>query len=245
MFGTNGVRFIPGVGADLEFVIKFAECIGTYFSDGEVLVGRDGRLSGEALSLALTSGLMSSGRSVAEAGLVPTPALQYAVKALGYRGGVMVTASHNPAEYNGLKVIGPDGVEINRLDEQKVEKIFRDGSLRRADWKDVGTSRAEPSVIRTYLSGILSKADTGLISGRKFSVVVRPRERRSVPRGAIPPRHARLQGHNHQLDNRRTFPRERARADTRDSGRPQRSGPCRRSGLGGGVRRRRGQGHLL
>jgi len=168
------VRFIPGVSADLEFVIKFAECTGTYFSEGEVLVGRDGRLTGEALSLALTSGLMSSGRSVAEAGLVPTPALQYAVRTLGYRGGVMVTASHNPAEYNGLKIIGPDGVEINRLDEQKVEKIFRDGSLRRADWKDVGTSRAEPSVIRTYLNGILSKADTGLISGRKFSVVVDP-----------------------------------------------------------------------
>src|ERR1039457_5606624 len=59
LFGTNGVRFIPGVSADLEFVIKFAECIGTYFADGEILVGRDGRFSGEAMSLALTSGLMS------------------------------------------------------------------------------------------------------------------------------------------------------------------------------------------
>ncbi|MDA4133951.1 MAG: phosphoglucosamine mutase [Thaumarchaeota archaeon] len=174
LFGTNGVRFIPGVSADLEFVIKLAECIGTYFSDGEILVGRDGRLSGEAISLALTSGLMSSGRGVAEAGLVPTPALQYAVKALGYRGGVMVTASHNPAEYNGLKVMGPDGVEINRLDEQRLEKVFRDGSLKRADWKDVGTARSEPSVVRTYLNGVLSKVETGPISGRKFSVVVDP-----------------------------------------------------------------------
>ncbi|MDA4112445.1 MAG: phosphoglucosamine mutase [Thaumarchaeota archaeon] len=174
LFGTNGVRFIPGVSADLEFVIKFAECIGTYFSEGEVLVGRDGRLSGEALTLALTSGLMSSGRDVAEAGLVPTPALQYATKTLGYRGGVMVTASHNPAEYNGLKVVGSDGVEINRLDEQKIEKIFRDDSLKRADWKNVGTSRAEPSVIKTYLNGVLSKVNARLIAGRKFSVVMDP-----------------------------------------------------------------------
>jgi phosphomannomutase / phosphoglucomutase len=174
LFGTNGVRFIPGVSADLGFVIKFAECIGTYFSEGEVLVGRDGRLSGEALTLALTSGLMSSGRDLAEAGLVPTPALQYATKTLGYRGGVMVTASHNPAEYNGLKVVGSDGVEINRLDEQKIEKIFRDGSLERADWKNVGTSRAEPSVIKTYLNGILSKVNTRMIAGRKFSVVMDP-----------------------------------------------------------------------
>ena len=174
LFGTNGVRFIPGVTADLEFVIKFSECVGTYFSEGEVLVGRDGRLSGEAMLLATTSGLMSSGRPVAEAGLVPTPALQYATRALGYRGGVMATASHNPPEYNGLKVVGPDGVEINRLDEQKVEKIFRDGSFRRADWKEVGTARSEPSVIRTYLNGILSKVNTRLISARKFSVVVDP-----------------------------------------------------------------------
>jgi phosphomannomutase/phosphoglucomutase len=174
LFGTNGVRFIPGVSADLEFVIKLAECIGTYFSEGEILVGRDGRLSGEAVSLALTSGLMSSGRDVAEAGLVPTPALQHAVKTLGYRGGVMVTASHNPAQYNGLKVIGPDGVEINRLDEQRIEKVFRDGSMERADWKEVGTSRAEPSVIQNYLNGILSKVNRRMISGRKFSVVLDP-----------------------------------------------------------------------
>ena len=173
-FGTNGVRFVPGVTADLEFVIKFSECVGTYFSDGEILVGRDGRTSGEPISLAVTAGLMSSGRQVAEAGIVPTPALQYATRTMGFRGGVMVTASHNPAEYNGLKVVGPDGVEINRLDEQKVEKIYRDGSLQRADWKDVGTSRSETSIIRTYLDGILSKTNQRLISGRKLTVVVDP-----------------------------------------------------------------------
>jgi len=174
LFGTNGVRFVPGVDADLEFVIRFAECVGTYYSEGDVLTGRDGRLSGEALLLALTSGLMSAGRGVAEAGMVPTPALQYATKALGYRGGVMVTASHNPAEYNGLKVVGPDGVEVNRLDEQKIEKIFRDGTLRRADWRGVGTSRAEPSVVRTYLAGILSKVNARAIAARGFKVVLDP-----------------------------------------------------------------------
>jgi phosphomannomutase/phosphoglucomutase len=174
LFGTNGVRFVPGVTADLEFVIKFSECVGSYFSEGDILVGRDGRISGEPLSLAVTSGLMSSGRQVVEAGVVPTPALQYATKAMGFRGGVMVTASHNPAEYNGLKIVGADGVEINRLDEQKVEKVYRDGSFQRADWKDVGTSRVEGSVIRTYLNGVLSKTNQRLVSGRKFSVVVDP-----------------------------------------------------------------------
>lgn len=174
LFGTNGIRFIPGVTRDLDFVIKLGESIGTYFGDGEILVGRDGRTSGEALSLALTAGLMSSGRNVAEAGVVPTPALQFAVKNLGYKGGVIITASHNPSEYNGVKVVGPDGVEIPRLDEQKVEKIFHDGSQNRANWKDVGTARDEPSVIRTYLQGVLSRVNTKAISERKFVVVMDP-----------------------------------------------------------------------
>jgi phosphomannomutase / phosphoglucomutase len=174
LFGTNGVRFRPGIDADLKFVLVLAESIGTYFSQGDILVGRDGRLSGEALSLATTAGLMSSGRGVGETGIVPTPALQFATKALGYRGGLMVTASHNPPEYNGIKVIGPDGVEIPRLDEQKIEHTFRSGSIQRANWKDVGTSRSEPSAIRLYMREILSKVDTKLISAKKFTIVVDP-----------------------------------------------------------------------
>lgn len=174
LFGTNGVRFRPGIDADLSFVLVLAECIGTYFSDGEVLVGRDGRVSGEALTLAATSGLMSAGRNIAEAGVVPTPALQYATRALGYRGGVMVTASHNPPEYNGIKVVGADGVEIPRLDEQKIEHIYRDHSMHRANWRDVGSARQEPSAIRLYLQGVLSKVDARAIAGRKFSIVVDP-----------------------------------------------------------------------
>ncbi len=174
LFGTNGVRFVPGVDADLDFVIELGESLGTYFSDGEILVGRDGRLSGTALAAAVMSGLMSSGRSVADAGMVPTPALQYSVGQLGYRGGVMVTASHNPSEYNGFKVVGSDGVEIPRLDEQKIEKIFKDGSQTKANWKEVGTARDEPSVIKTYLRGVLSKINRKQIAERKFTVVVDP-----------------------------------------------------------------------
>ena len=174
LFGTNGVRFIPGVTGDIAFTLKLAESIGTYFKEGEILVGRDGRLTGQMLASAVTAGLMSSGRNVAESDMVPTPALQFATKALGYRGSVMITASHNPPQYNGIKIMAHDGVEISRLDEQKVEKIFHDGTVERANWKDVGTARQEPSVIRTYLNGILSKVNTKLISERRIKVVVDP-----------------------------------------------------------------------
>jgi len=65
LFGTNGVRFVPGVSHDLDFVISLAESIGTYFGSGEILLGQDGRLSSTALANAAVSGLLSSGRDVA------------------------------------------------------------------------------------------------------------------------------------------------------------------------------------
>lgn len=172
LFGTNGVRFVPGVTHDLDFAISVSEAIGTYFGGGEIVVGRDGRLSSPALSNAVASGLLSSGRDVAEAGLVPTPALQFAVKSMGFGGGVMVTASHNPPQYNGIKVSGPDGVEVPRLDEQRIEKIYFEKSQTKADWKSIGVARQEPSVVRNYINAIMSRVNTKLISGRKFTVVM-------------------------------------------------------------------------
>jgi phosphomannomutase/phosphoglucomutase len=156
----------------MSFALKLSEAIGTYFSEGEILVGRDGRLTGQMMLASVTAGLMSSGRNIAEADIVPTPALQFSTKALGYRGSVMITASHNPSQYNGVKVMGPDGVEISRLDEQRVEKVFHDGSANKANWRDVGTARPEQSVIRTYLNGIMSKVNAKLIAERRLKVVV-------------------------------------------------------------------------
>jgi phosphomannomutase / phosphoglucomutase len=172
LFGTNGVRFVPGVTHDLDFVINLSEAIGTYFGRGEIMLGMDGRLSSLAIANAAVSGLMSSGRDVSEAGLIPTPALQYAIKQMKLGGGVMVTASHNPPQYNGLKVVGPDGAEVPRLDEQRVEKIYFEKSQTRADWKSIGVARSEPSVVRSYLEGIRSQISSKVIAERKFTVVM-------------------------------------------------------------------------
>lgn len=172
LFGTNGIRFVPGISHDLDFVISLSEAIGTYFGSGEILVGQDGRLSSPALANAAVSGLMSAGRDVAEAGLVPTPALQFAVKTMGFGGGVMITASHNPPQYNGLKVVSPDGAEVPHLDEQRIEKVYFDRSQTRADWKSIGVARSEPSAVRDYIGGIRSKVNAKAIADRKLTVVM-------------------------------------------------------------------------
>src|SRR3970040_2830684 len=98
---------------------------------------------------------MSVGLEVHEAGLVPTPALQFAVRTLGFAGGVMVTASHNPPAYNGVKVMGGDGVEIPPDHESAIEAIYYDRRFKETDWKGVGQAQEATRVGDPSLSGIL------------------------------------------------------------------------------------------
>ncbi|MCP8305421.1 MAG: phosphoglucosamine mutase, partial [archaeon] len=171
-FGTNGIRGVPGVDLTLEFIVEMSQAIGTYFGKGPILVGYDGRLSSPLISKAVSAGVMASGLDVAEAGLTPTPGLQYSVRKLGYNGGVMITASHNPPQYNGIKVVGSDGVEIPREHEAEIEKIYLNRAYKRADWRGIGSYRSESAVIQTYIEGALSQVDGDIIKKRTLKVVL-------------------------------------------------------------------------
>ena len=114
LFGTNGIRKIVNRELTPEFAAKIGEAIGSFFRQGNILIGYDGRNSNIMLVNAVTSGLLSTGCKVYDGGMAPTPCIQYAVENHKMDGGVMVTASHNPPEYNGIKVAGDNGVEISR-----------------------------------------------------------------------------------------------------------------------------------
>ncbi|MGQ9718915.1 MAG: phosphoglucosamine mutase [Nitrososphaerales archaeon] len=173
-FGTNGIRGIPGVDLTLEFIVEMSQSIGTYFGQGPILIGYDGRISSPLLSKAVSAGIMASGLDVMESGSTPTPGLQYSVKKLGYKGGVMITASHNPPQYNGIKVVGEDGVEISREDEAKIEGIYSKRAYKRAEWNSIGSCMPESAVIQTYIKGVLSQVDIDAIKKRAFKVVLDP-----------------------------------------------------------------------
>lgn len=174
LFGTNGIRGRFGDELTVEFAVKIAMAIGTYFNGGEVLVGFDGRLSSPILERAVISGLLASGCNVTHAGMLPTPTLQFAVKHFKYDGGVMITASHNPPEYNGIKVIGPDGIEIPRREEEKIEEIFFEGKIRRAAWNEVGKVKGEVDAIQAYIDEIVKKVNARKIASNEFKVIVDP-----------------------------------------------------------------------
>ena len=170
-FGTNGIRGVFSEDFTLEFIHDMTLAIGTYFEKGPILIGYDGRESSPVICKIITSTLNSIGIDCNVAGLVPTPCLEYAVKSLGYSGGIMITASHNPSQYNGIKPAGKDGVEISREDELVIEDIYF-----KKTWisypEKWGITGEETKAIETYLDGIVSHIDSKLIESKPFKVVL-------------------------------------------------------------------------
>ncbi len=170
-FGTNGIRGVFKEDFTLEFIHDMTLAIGTYFKKGPILVGYDGRDSSPIIAKTICSALNYCGIDCNNAGLVPTPCLEYAVKKLGYNGGIMITASHNPPQYNGIKPAAKDGVEIPREDELIIEDIYLEKSwiINSSKWGVTGT---ENKTIEVYVQGILSHIDSEKIKSRKFKVVL-------------------------------------------------------------------------
>ncbi|NPA47874.1 MAG: phosphoglucosamine mutase, partial [Thermococci archaeon] len=142
-FGTSGIR---GVVNDLltpELALSVGRAIGTYLEEGPVVVGMDTRTSGEMIKSAVVSGLLSTGVDVIDIGLAPTPLTGFAIKLYGAEAGVTVTASHNPPEYNGIKVWQSNGMAYTPDMEEEVEDILRGGNFRKAAWNGIGRLKRE------------------------------------------------------------------------------------------------------
>ena len=171
LFGTNGIRGVFGEDFSLEFIHEITLCIAKYFEKGPIIVGYDGRNSSQLISNLVCASLNYAGLDCKNAGLVPTPCLEFATKKLGYSGGIMITASHNPPQYNGIKPVAPDGVEIPREDELVIEQIYFDKK-----WdiqsKKFGSLGKEEKAIQEYLNGIKSHVDSSKIKQKKFKVVL-------------------------------------------------------------------------
>ncbi len=177
LFGTDGVRGVVNRELTPSLALKLGTAIATHYGEGiRVLVGRDGRAGGEMIMNAVIAGLLSGGAEVYKAGVkgyAPTPAIQYAVKEHGYDIGVIVTASHNPPEYNGIKVISSLGIEIDRETEKKIEQIYFEERFRLTPWTRIRDGvRIDDEVLSTYIRGIIEKVDKNLIRSRGFRVLV-------------------------------------------------------------------------
>jgi phosphomannomutase/phosphoglucomutase len=164
LFGTDGIRGVVGVDYTPTFAADLGSAYAQYLGgEGPVLIAHDFRTSSPGLARILAGTLALHGVEVTEVGPMPTPSLQFNVKALGARGGLMVTASHNPNEFNGVKFAGPDGLEIRRDAEVVIEQAVHTKTFASTPWDRVAQIREDSGGIDRYLDSIRGHVDGKLI----------------------------------------------------------------------------------
>jgi phosphomannomutase / phosphoglucomutase len=173
LFGTNGIRGLVNIELTPEMAIKIGSSIGTFFGKNKnLLLGYDARTSGPMFAKAVISGLTATGCNVYFSGMASTPAIQFAVKNHKMDGGVIISASHNPPEYNGIKVIWSDGIETSHEQEVEIENIYFDNKIVFAEWNKLGAKRELPGINEEYAEAIKKHVNVAKIASKHFHVVV-------------------------------------------------------------------------
>jgi phosphomannomutase len=189
MISVSGMRGHVGTDLTPELVARHAAALGAWVrtaampqvagaTAGEqrrpvVVLGRDARTSGPMFAHAATAGLMSVGVDVVDVGVVPTPTVQLAVEHHRAGAGLILTASHNPIEWNALKFVGPDGIFLDDAAGERVRALAEQGPPRMG-WEGIGEVRQDPDAVRRHLDAIvgLNGIDVAAIRRRAFHVAL-------------------------------------------------------------------------
>ncbi len=170
--GIGGVRGVVGDTFTPELVVAFAQAFGTYLGPGRILVCRDTRPSGPMVAAAVTAGLLATACDVVDLGICPTPSLQLAVKWLDARGGISITAGHNPAPWNALKFVRDDGLYLTPGQVEELLDIYHQGRFEKATWDRIRT-RVEPGeAIQHHLDVLTASFDLRRVRERRLKVAV-------------------------------------------------------------------------
>ncbi len=174
MTGVSGIRGIVGEGMTPEVALLWSSGFATWTNGGKIVVGRDSRPSGVMLNLAVKSGLAAAGCDVDDIGVVPTPEAALAIARRGAAGGIIITASHNPQEWNALKFVRHDGRMLTMPDFVELERIVTEGPLRSVRWDRLGKIQDWDGADYMYLSAVtgLGCLDLDRLKGKRFKVAI-------------------------------------------------------------------------
>lgn len=174
MTSISGVRGIVGDGLTPEVIVKYASAFAEYCRFGKIVVGRDGRRSGTLINDIAISVLLASGCDVIELGVAPTPTIGIAVEQLHADGGIAITASHNPMEWNGMKFIGRSGLFLNVTENKVLWSILDGGHHKYAGWNEIGRHLVDDTFIRQHIDMVLNLPylEIGKIQRRHLKVAV-------------------------------------------------------------------------
>ena len=173
MKSVSGIRGIVGETLTVKNVMDFAQKFGTYCKKGKILVGRDSRTTGQMLFNVISSGLMSVGSDVVDLGICPTPTILLAVEKSEASGGIAITASHNPKEWNALKLIGPNGTFLTPEQSDMFWSINNKDIINQK-WDKIGKLSLDKSAIENHIKSILGLkyVDVESIRKKHYKVVI-------------------------------------------------------------------------
>ena len=174
LFGTTGVRKLYGSEFTLDMALKLGKATGTYLKSGTVLLATDARTTGEMVADALGAGIISTGVNVKRAGIIPTPTLAFLTKELDLAAGLMVTASHNPPEYTGVKFWANDSMGFTPEMEREIERIYNLEEFKVAEWDSLGTISHLENAAELHISSLLKQCDREKIQAKTYRVIVDP-----------------------------------------------------------------------
>ncbi len=171
--GVSGIRGVVGEFLTPSLAAGFAQAFGTYTGRGRVILGRDTRASGPMLEHAVACGLLSTGCDVIKVGILPTPTIQMYVAASHAVGGIALTASHNPAEYNALKLFNARGEFFNQYERTELIDLYHQGAFHQASNQEMGTIREEMvRPARLHFDRVLARVNPGRIRECRFRVAL-------------------------------------------------------------------------
>lgn len=176
LFGTDGVRGVANTELTCELAMNIGKAAAMVLINDEVkhptfLIGKDTRLSGDMLEGALIAGLCSVGANVRLLGVIPTPAVAYLVGKYKADAGIMISASHNPFEFNGIKIFNEDGYKLPDDLEEEIEAIVLDGKIpySKPDFENMGTVSVESNAVADYVEHVQCTIDYDL-SGMEIAL---------------------------------------------------------------------------
>ena len=172
MISVSGIRGIVGGSLKPEVIMKFCSAFGTLLNKGRVVVGRDTRVSGLMAKHAVFSGLIATGTEIIDLGITTTPSVAILVEELGVDGGVMISASHNPIQWNALKFFGSDGMLLNNKQSEKLVSLYESEDYNYVDWIKLREPMEEHRTEEIHIRRVFELINVERIRKCKFKVIV-------------------------------------------------------------------------
>ena len=171
--GVSGIRGVIGGFLTPNLACAFAQAFGSYVGPGRVVLGRDTRRSGEMIEHAVTCGLLAAGCEVVKVGVLPTPTIQVYVSETHARGGIAITASHNPPEYNALKLFNHEGLFFNQYERAELLDLYHQSTFRQAENAEIRRILTDyESAMRRHIHRVLDHVNVEAIRAKAFRVAL-------------------------------------------------------------------------